>query len=150
MTRNLLLSAAILCLLAVSGQAGEIKIHEWPTEFIPQELATFPVIMDVGFYVQVLDQDKLTIKLQQKSIREYEGCTDMVVRCNFDLTLSCAIAATGAVPGDYSCSIAPADMSVPGGTATICAKLKNASLLGVPGGTSNLHVATVTIKVVPR
>ncbi len=150
MTRTLLLSAAILPLLALSGPAGEIKIHDWPTEYIPQEVATIPVVMDVGYYVQVMDQDKLRIKLQQKSIREYEGCTDMVVRCNFDLTLSCTIAPTGAVSGDYSCSIAPADLSVPGGTATVCAKLTNANLLGVPGGTANVHVATVTIKVVPR
>ncbi len=109
MTRTLLLSAAISLLLAVSGQAGEIKIHDWPTEYIPQEVATIPVVMDVGYYVQVMDQDKLRIKLRQKSIREYEGCTDMVVRCNFDLTLSCTIVPTGAVSGDYSCSIAPAD-----------------------------------------
>lgn len=48
MARNLLVSAAILCLPAVSGQAGEIKIYDWPTEYIPQELTTIPVVMDVG------------------------------------------------------------------------------------------------------
>jgi hypothetical protein len=150
MARNTLFSVVVSSVLALSAQAGEIKIHEWPTQYIPQEVATITVTMDVGFYVQIMDQDKLRIKLQQKAIREYEGCTEMTVRTNFDMTLSCTIAGTGAVPGDYSCSISPADVDSPGGTVTVCAKLKNADLISVPGGASNVHVATVTIKVVPR
>jgi len=149
MKRSFFLVAAVT-LLAMTAQAGEIKIHDWPCEFISQELATIPVVMDVGYWIRIKDQDKLKIKLTQKSIHEYEGCTDMKVECNLNITLSCSISATGAVPGSYSSSLNPADIDTPGGTVTVCAKLKNADLSKTPGGSKNVHVATVTIKVKPR
>jgi hypothetical protein len=86
----------------------------------------------------------------QIDIHTYEGCTDLQVVTNFNLTLSCSITPTGAIAGQYSATIDGADIDVPGGTATVCAKLKNADLSGKPGGTKNVQVATVTIKVVPR
>jgi hypothetical protein len=150
MLKKSLFAVAAVALLAVAAQAGEIKIHEWPCEFIFQEVAQIPVVMDVGFWVKIKDQDKLKIKLSQKSIHEYEGCTDMKVECNLNISLSCSISATGAVPGDYSCSLNPADVDSPGGTVTVCAKLANADLGGTPGGSKNVHVATVKIKVLPR
>jgi hypothetical protein len=148
--KRILLTIATVALLATMSQAGEIKIHEWPCEFIFQEVATIPVIMDVGFWIKIKDQSKLKIKLSQKSIHEYEGCTDMKVECNLNIALSCSISATGAVPGNYSCSLSPTDIDSPGGTVTVCAKLKNANLSKTPGGSKNVHVATVTIKVKPR
>jgi len=150
MVKKSLFAVAAVALLAVAAQAGEIKIHEWPCEFIFQEVAQIPVVMDVGFWVKIKDQDKLKIKLSQKSIHEYEGCTDINVECNFNITMSCSISATGAVPGSYSCSINPASLSAPGGTATVCAKLKDADLSKTPGGSKGVHVATVTIKVKPK
>lgn len=150
MVRNFLLPAVVSIVLISPAQAGEIKIHEWPTQFIPQEVTTIPVVMDVGFFIRIKDQDKLKIKLLQKAISEYEGCTDMVVEANFNMTLTCSIAGTGAIAGDYSCTVAPANLDAPGGTVTVCAKLKDANLTTVPGGTKNVHVATVTIKVIPR
>ena len=148
--KRILLTIAAVALLATMSQAGEIKIHEWPCEFIFQEVATIPVVMDVGFWIKIKDQDKLKIKLHQKSIHEYEGCTDMKVECNLNISLSCSISATGAVPGSYSCSLNPTDIDSPGGTVTVCAKLKTADLSKTPGGSKNVHVATVTIKVKPR
>jgi len=150
MVKKSLFAIAAVALLAVAAQAGEIKIHDWPCEFISQEVATIPVVMDVGYWIRIKDQDKLKIKLTQKSIHEYEGCTDMKVECNLNISLSCSISATGAVPGKYSCSVNPADVDSPGGTVSVCATLKDADLGGTPGGSKNVHVATVTIKVKPR
>jgi hypothetical protein len=150
MARNIILTAAIAAALIGPVQAGEIKFHEWPTAFIPQEITTIPVVMDIGYFILIRDQDKLRIKLKQNSIRDYEGCTDMVIVSNFDLTLSCSITSTGKVPGDYSCSVSPANIDAPGGTSSVCAKLKNANLTQVPGGAKDVHVANVTIKVAPR
>jgi hypothetical protein len=150
MTRKILLSMAVLLTLALYAPAGEIKIHQWPTAFIPQEVTTVPVVMDVGFYVRIEDKDNLRIKLQQTAINRYRGCTDVKVSTNFNMTLSCDIASTGAVGGKYSCSVSPADLDSPGGTVQVCAELEDADLIGVPGGTRDVHVATVTIKVVPR
>jgi hypothetical protein len=152
MAKKVLLMLGVSALLLTTIQAGEIKIHEWPVQFIPQEIPglEIPVLMDVGFFVAVKDQDKLRIKLQQISITEYEGCTDMVLETNFNLTLSCQITPNGLVGGTYSCSISPADINAPGGTTTVCAKLKNANLVDTPGGTKDVKVATVKILVVPR
>lgn len=150
MARNSIWAAVMTATLIASAQAGEIKIHQWPAQFVPQEVATVPVRMDIGYYVVIPNQDQLRIKLQQVSIREYEGCTDMVIIANFSLALSCQITPTGKVPGDYTCSISPGNLDSPGGTARVCAKLANADLTKVPGGTTDVHVANVTIKVVPR
>jgi hypothetical protein len=54
------------------------------------------------------------------------------------------------VPGNYSCSVSPANIDAPGGTLTACAKITDADLSKVPGGTKGVHVANVTIRVVPR
>ena len=150
MLKKSLFAVAAVALLAVAAQAGEIKIHNWPTTFVPQELTDIPVVMDVGYWVSIKDQDKLQIKLTQKSIHTYEGCTDMTVQCNFNISLSCSISKTGAVPGDYGCSVSPTAIDAGTTTATVCASLNKADLGSTAGGTKNVHVATVTIKVVPR
>jgi hypothetical protein len=150
MLKKSLFVVAAVALLAVAAQAGEIKQHSWPTTYVPMEIAEIPVVMDVGYWVAIQDQDKLKIKLAQKSIHTYEGCTDMVVKCNFNVTLSCKITPTGAVGGNYSCSVSPADINAPGGTTTLCAKLKKAKLGDQPGGTKNVKVASIKLLAVPR
>ena len=149
MSRRNVSIALMIALLAAAAPAGEIKAYDWPGGFIPHEVAVIPVTMDVGFWVQILNQNAI-IKLHQVKIRTYEGCVDLIVRCNFDLTMSCSIVPTGAIGGHYSCSVQNADIDAPGDTAVLCAKLTNADLRGRPGGSRNVHVATVTVKVVPR
>jgi hypothetical protein len=138
-----------IALLAATAPAGEIKIHTWPTQFIPQEVTSIPVVLDVGFWMEIVNQNT-KIKLQQINVHTYEGCVDLQVRTNFNLTMSCSITPTGTIQGQYSAFIDGADITVPGGTATVCARLTNADLSGKPGGTKNVQVATVIIKVVPR
>jgi hypothetical protein len=149
MRAKIVLMGLAITLLTGPAPAGEIKLHVWPTGFIPQEVTTIPVVMDVGFWMEIVNQNT-KIKLQQINIHTYEGCADIQVRTNFNLTLSCSITPTGAIQGQYSASIDGADIDAPGGTATVCARLTNANLAGKPGGTKNVQVATVTIKVVPR
>ena len=152
MLKKSLFVVAAVALLAVAAQAGEIKYHSWPTTFVPMEIAEIPVTMDVGYWVAIQNQGDLKIKLAQVNVHTYEGCTDMSVKCNFDVTLTCSIAAAegNPVPGNYSCSITGGDINNGGGTATVCAKLTNADLSGTAGGTTNVKVANVTIWVVPR
>ncbi|HSW01495.1 MAG TPA: hypothetical protein VLI39_15095 [Sedimentisphaerales bacterium] len=138
---------AILC--AATARAGEIKWHLWPCAPIAQEIATIPVLMDIGYWIEIVNQDAV-IKLRQITINNYEGCTDLRVRTNSQIRLSCSISPTGAVPGTYSCYITGADINPPGGNANVCAKLTNANLAGRPGGTKDLKVAVVTVRVVPR
>jgi hypothetical protein len=97
--KKVLFAVAAVALLAVTAGAGEIKIHEWPCQFIAQEVTSIPVVMDVGYWIKVKDQDKLRIKLTQKTIHSYEGCVDVVIETNTNITVSAKITATGAVPG---------------------------------------------------
>ena len=153
--KKALFAVAAVALLAVAAQAGEIKYHEWPCTPTPQEITTIPVVMDVGYWVRIKDQDKLKITLSQDAIHDYSGCTNANVETNSCLTFSCSISKVSVngsvvVPGDYSCSVSPANIDAPGGTLTVCAKIAKADLSKVPGGSKGVHVANVTVKVVPR
>jgi len=153
--KKVLFAVVAAVLLAAAAQAGEIKYHEWPMAPIPQEITTIPVTMDIGYWVRIKDQDALKIVLAQDSIHSYSGCTSMVVETNSSLTFSATITKVSkdgnvVVPGDYSTSVSPANIDAPGGTLSVCAKLANADLSKVPGGTKGVHVANVTVKVVPR
>jgi hypothetical protein len=142
---------AAVALLAAGVQAGEIKTHNWPTQFIFLEITSIPVVMDIGYYIRIKDQDKLRIKLVQdeQDIHKFKGCTDMVVESNFNLVLSASISKTGAIAGDYSVSLDPSTANAGSTTVKVCAELKNANLTGQPAGTRDVQVATVKIKVKP-
>jgi hypothetical protein len=149
--KKALVAMAVVALLAVSVQAGEIKLHNWPCTFVSVEITSIPVVMDVGYWVKIKDQDKLKIKLVQDEtdIHKFKGCVDMKVENNFNIVLSCSISATGAVPGDYSCSVDPANVPAGGGTVKVCATLTKADLSKTPGNSKDVQVATVKIKVKP-
>lgn len=140
---------ASVVLLTTSLQAGEIQTHAWPVQFVPLEVAAFPVVLDVGFWMEIVNQGDV-IKLQPVTVHRYEGCIDVRVRTNFNLLLSCTITPTGAIGGTYTATITNAAISVPSGVARLCVTLNNANLAGQPGGSTNVHVATVTVRVVPR
>lgn len=150
LTRSLI-AAVVTALLAVGVQAGEIKTHTWPVQFVPLEITAIPVVMDIGFYVRIKDQDKLRIKLVQDEldIHKFKGCTNMVVESNFDLILSASITSTGAVAGDYAVSLDTTSVHAGSTTVKVCATLTNANLTGQPAGTQDVQVATVKIKVKP-
>ena len=148
MLRARLSIVAMIVLLAPFARAGEIKIHQWPTQFVPIEVASFLVVMDVGFWMEIVNQNDI-IKLYQVTIHRYEGCIDLKVRTNFPLVLSCSIAPTGAVTGTYTASIQNASVMPPSGVSKLCVTLTNANLTGQPGGIKNVHVATVTVRVQP-
>jgi hypothetical protein len=149
--KKVLISLAVVALLAVGVQAGEIKTHEWPCQFVSLEITSIPVLMDIGYYIRIKDQDKLKIKLVQDEldIHKFKGCTDMVVESNFNAVLSASISKTGAIAGDYSVSIDPSTANKGSTTVKVCATLTNAVLTGQDAGTKDVQVATVKIKVKP-
>jgi hypothetical protein len=142
---------AVVALLAVGVQAGEIKTHDWPCSFVSLEITSIPVVMDIGYYVRIKDQDKLKIKLVQDEldIHKFKGCVDMVVESNFNLCLSASISKTGAIDGDYSVSLDPSTANAGSTTVKVCATLTKANLTGQAAGTKDVQVATVKIKVKP-
>jgi hypothetical protein len=151
MNRGLLILAAALTLTG-AAQAGEIKLHIWPTVLVPQDFMTIPVTMDIGYWIRVKSQTKYVIKLSQVDVHTYDGCVTIPVETNFAATLSCSIAkvtTTGDVSGTFSCSISPSNIT-PGATnVQVCAHLVDANLATIPGGAKDVQVATVTVKVVP-
>jgi hypothetical protein len=149
--KKTLVAMAVVALLAVGVQAGEIKTHEWPCTFVALEITSIPVVMDIGYYVRIKDQDKLKIKLVQDEldIHKFKGCVDMVVESNFNLVLSASISKTGAIDGEYSVSVDPANVNAGSATVKVCATLIKAVLTGQAAGTKDVQVATVKIKVKP-
>jgi hypothetical protein len=149
MLRGKFLVIASIVLVATAAQAGEIRADQWPTHFLPLEVTSYPVVMDVGYWMQIVNQFEI-IKLEQVTISRYQGCVDVKVKTNFNLLLSCTITPTGAIGGTYTATLTNAAIPAPYGIATLCVTLDNANLTGQPGGSKNVHVATVTIKVVPQ
>jgi len=151
MLKRSVVAVAATALLATGVHAGEIKTHTWPVEFVFLEITTIPVVMDIGYFIRIKDQDKLRIKLVQDEldIHRFKGCVDMVVESNFNLVLSASISKTGAVPGDYTVSIDPSVANKGSTTVKVCATLTNADLASQPAGTKDVQVATVKIKVKP-
>jgi hypothetical protein len=154
MLKRSLVAVAVVALLAMSVQAGEIKTHTWPCDFKALEITSIPVLMDIGYYIRIKDQDKLKIKLIQDTTTNttFKGCTNMSVESNFAAVLSCSITKTGAVDGTYACSITGGG-NIPAGSSTVevCATLTKAVLgvAGVPAGSTDVQVATVKISVKP-
>lgn len=158
MLKRSLVAVAVVALLAMGVQAGEIKTHTWPCDFKALEITSIPVLMDIGYYIKIKDQDKLKIKLVQDTLinTKFSACTDMKVESNFAAVLSCSITKTGAIDGKYSCDIKQAGVSngaIPAGSTTVqvCATLTDAVLgvSGVPAGSTDVQVATVKISVKP-
>jgi uncharacterized lipoprotein YajG len=151
MKKGLLIVAAML-MLAGAAQAGEIKLHVWPCAFIAQDFMSIPVTMDIGYWIRVKNQQNYKIKMAQIDIHTYDGCVTIPVETNFNATLSASIAAytvNGNAGGFFSVTINPANVT-PGTTnVQVCAHLVNANLGAFPGGSKDVQVATVYIKVVP-
>ena len=149
--KKVLISLAVVALLAVGVQAGEIKTHSWPCQYVSLEITSIPVVMDIGYYIKIKDQDKLKIKLVQDEldIHKFKGCTDMVVESNFNAVLSASISKTGAVDGEYSVSLDTSTANKGSTTVKVCATLTKAALQQQDAGTKDVQVATVKIKVKP-
>jgi len=153
MLKKSLFVVAALAMLAVTAQAGVVKIHTWPTTFVAQELATIPVKMDVGYWIEMKDQDKKVINLAQKTNTSYEGCTEITVENNFALTMTCTIAGNGVVGGDFACDfgggVKSANLEPGTNKVNVCAYLTKAAIKGTAPA-KGVHVANVKLWVVPR
>lgn len=154
MLRRSLVKIALAGMLAATGLAGGSKSWRWPMRhgYFPQEVCKIGVWIDIGYWIYIVDQGNL--KLEQTDINTYKACRDLEVKCNFDVVLDCTISPTGTVAGDYTCSLHPDYVCAPGAPPhtepTLYVELKNADFSTHRGGSKNVHVATVTITVVPR
>jgi hypothetical protein len=159
MLKKALFVVAVVAILGVVAQAGEIKEEGgWPFTpvYTPVEIPDLliPVKMDIGYWVHIKNQKDLKnngIKMTQDSIHTYSGCADVIVECNFKIKLIPEIGAPeGETPiGKFSASFNPAIIEPTGATTSLCATLTEANLKAYTGGTSNVTVAYIKIYVVP-
>ena len=154
MIKKSLIAITVVALLAASVQAGEVKWHLWPGHqppyvFDPQPIGDpIPVLMDIGYWAEILNQDA-EIELIQESIHEYRGCVDLEIETNFAAELGCIVTPTGAILGDYSCTVEPSLILDGLHLVNVCVLLENADLGGMPGGTEGVHVANVQMTIIP-
>jgi hypothetical protein len=177
MLKRSLIAVAVVALLASGVQAGEIKAHCWPCSFVALEITSIPVTVDIGYYVQIRDQDKLKIKLKQDStnFNNFSGClgqggkTTMQVRTNFEMKLAASVSKASGIEGSFTVSLTDPSSDASGGgyggTAEItvapgetfvpvCVKLagNDKTLFSITGNKSpgtNVQIATVKITVKP-
>jgi len=165
MLKKGLFIVAAVAMLAMSAQAGEIKFHDWPCAYSVMPICTVQVTMDIGYWIQIKSQTKV-IKMTQSStnIHNFDGCYTYTFSNNFPCILSATIArfnvGTQAAPlyivANSGSSYLSVDLSqtmfAPGSNqlVNVCAHAVGADLSVLAGGTQNVHVADVTISVVPQ
>jgi hypothetical protein len=153
MLRKSLIAVILLSLLPVSMQAtGRTRDFD-SILFTPQKMCVIPVKIDIGMYVEILDIRNLSIKLKQVRFEEFEGCTEIQIRNNFDLELGCKIKSNGMVPGEYSCWIddpkVPLVLSNDVSVRKVCVKAEKVKVLYAAPGL-DVHVADVTVTIIPE
>jgi hypothetical protein len=151
MLKRSLIAIVAVAVLATVAQAGYIKTHDWPTTYVPQELTTIPVLVDVGYFVKVLDQSKKIKMYQQTSApTNFSGSVVIQVRTNFDLTLIAAITPKSLHADGWGVTLNPENVNAGTTTdVTVTATATNLSIETIPANTE-AEVATVKISVVPR
>ena len=92
---GLLLLAIAMPAFAGDDVEKKVEVNAWPVvyKFLPA-CTTVKVLMNLGYYVKIEKCKKLKIMLDQKSIENYEGCTDFKIMSNFDLELGASVAPT--------------------------------------------------------
>lgn len=152
MLRKSVIEISLLLLFTLSLQATSKTKFFGSLSYAPERVCNIPVTMDVGMYVEILDVQHLSIKLQQVEFDTYEGCTEIKIKSNFDLFLECKIKPTGMVPGEYSCWIdnpkVPLDLSENVTIRNVCARAEKVKILYTAPGL-DVHVADVTLTVIP-
>jgi hypothetical protein len=177
MLKRSLIAVAVVAMLASCVNAGEIKAHCWPCQFVALEITTIPVTVDIGYYVVIKDQTKLGIKVKQDSqnFNNFSGCLNksgmkrMKVQTNFELKLAASVSKASGIEGSFKVSLtdtsddasgggygSTAEITVAPGTTDVpvCVKLEGNdktlfSITGTNAPGSNVQIATVKITVKP-
>ena len=154
MLKKSLIAVAILA-IAMPVVAGDLKVHDWPCSYQPQTVTTIDVVLDVGYYIHIVNQDP--IKVSQDSsgsdnpYTTYYGCFNSDVDTNFNATLTASVAGTSDAGGDWSVVSGASHDVVPGAANPIevCVRGKNVDISALTGGATSVKVAEITFKAVP-
>jgi hypothetical protein len=155
------LIALVVLAIAMPAVAGQLKIHgNWPCTYVAQDVAVVDVLLNVGYYIHILNQSPFYVDQDTSSsdpYHTYVGCFNSEVDTNFDATISASIAAADGSLAEGSWSVT--SIAVNGGapivTAAgqndleICVKGSKVKIENLVGGSKDNVVAKLTIKAVP-
>jgi len=94
--RVMLIGLAVLGVVYASTGPEETAKAE-KIEYKPLKIGTFPVFMEVGHYIKLLDARNIQIKLEQvkcpsgRGFPCYKGCATIKVKANFPAILSASL-----------------------------------------------------------
>ena len=135
-------------------KAGEVKAHTWPCNPTPVgHVAVVDVLLDVGYYIHVMDQSPLVVTQDRQSInpyRTYSGCKTTAVTANFNAELRVSARATSLAIGLWTPRVTPRFVD-PGTTdIKICVTGRNVNITRLNAGRENVRVAELRMEVIRR
>jgi hypothetical protein len=157
MLKKSLIALAVLA-ITIPAVAGDIKVHSpWPTTYVPQEVTTIDVILDVGYYIHVKDQKAIKVSQDTSSsspYTTYTGCKTTAIISNFDASVSGKASSSSAAGGSWSAKFdGSSSVSIAANPAgqdvQICVTGTKVALEKLEGGAKNVKVAELTIWVLP-
>jgi hypothetical protein len=152
MLKKSLFAVAMLAVV-MPAFAGSVKIHEpWPCSLLPQEVAKIDVVMDVGYYIQIVDQGPLEVFQDTTSndpYHTYTGCKTTDVKTNFTAQLILSAAGVGGSAGNWVPTASDLIISPPGENIEICVTGTDVQIDKLTGGAKDQKVAEITVKVLP-
>ena len=152
MLKKSLIAIAVLA-LAMPAMAGSLKVHEWQCEYVPQAITTIDVLIDVGYYIVIDNQDAITLE-QEGDTTTYSGTYTSSVFSNFDATLSVKIVKAGVAIKTLTATFSddPAlDENIPAGDSAIEIAIKavDVAIEDMTAATTGQKIAEMTISVKP-
>jgi hypothetical protein len=157
MLKKSLIALAVLA-ITIPAVAGDVKVHSpWPTTYVPQEVTTIDVVLDVGYYIHVKDQKAIKVSQDTSSsspYTTYTGCKTTAIISNFDASVSGKMKSTSTAGGSWSAKFDGGNtlniMADPmGQDVEICVTGTKVALEKLVGGAKNVKVAELTIWVLP-
>jgi len=176
MLKKSLIAIAVLA-IALPAVAGDLKVHSWATQYVASTVNTdIHVIMDIGYYIHIVNQDDIEVSQfdgieDESPYSTYWGCNLTDIVTNFNAHVTMKVSQVGNLGGDdvewtgyfvpaiWSASDALAqylhktsslDVNNTTVSTLICVLGTDFDLTGLPGGSTDVHVATVDFEVIPN
>jgi hypothetical protein len=131
--------------------AGFVAFQPIPCEVPGQEIARVGVVMDVGYYIHIIDQDPLYIMpdaSQGDPFLCYSGCKTTDVVSNFHAKLEVSVVPTSPAGGRWQARIYP-DVVDGSGTVKMCVYAKELYIINLGDPSEPTSVAELVIRVHP-
>ena len=157
MVKKSLIAISVLA-MAVPAIAGSIKVHTpWPVKYVPQEITTIDVTLDVGFFIHIKDQKPIKVYQDPTAanpFQTYKGCKTTGITSNFEAQVHGKVSATSPAGGSWNATIDGSEEAHvhPGNSHgfEICVMGSNVKIDKLQGGSRDVKVAELTMMVLPE